>query len=223
MNGGQDEPERETLPAVEDLRRLLERARDGDPEARPRLREVLDRHPEVWRHFGDLAAHAERAWVELIGGQDDGLKESLARKVADLKAELAGPTPSPLEQLLAERVTATWLQVHYADAAVAQAGGLSLRQADFAARRQDQAHKRYLTAIGALVTVRRLLPAAVATPAAGAAPVGGLPALPISGPSVETGEAALVGQAAVYRLPERPATRKTRIVKDTKGPDRTAC
>jgi hypothetical protein len=149
-------------PAEADLRAALERARGGDRAALPALRAALDARPELWRHYGDLAAHARRSWVELIAGSDLALAEALDRKAAALGAELAGPSPTPLEGLLVSRVVACWLQVHYADAAVAQAGAISIRQSDLALKRQARAHKGYLMAIATLATIRRLLPAAPA-------------------------------------------------------------
>jgi hypothetical protein len=125
---------------------------------------MLDQHPEIWRHIGDLAVQVEIAWVDLICGKDDGMKECVLRKVRELKAELGGPSPSPLERLLAERVTACWLQLHQADAAAAQAKGQSLKHAEFALKRQDRAHQRYVTAIGALATFKKLMPISATSP-----------------------------------------------------------
>ena len=153
----------EPPPATNDLAGLLDRARRGDAEALPALRAFLDDSPEVWRQAGDLAAHAQRAWVELAAGPDVLAREALGRALAALKAELAGPAPSPLERLLVERIAATWLQVHYADAAAAQARDVSVRQAQLAVERQDRAHRRHLAAVAALATIRRLLPAGPAT------------------------------------------------------------
>src|SRR3954447_18373754 len=160
-HGGDAVPEHDPdrmpeMTAEADLRAALERAQRGDREALPALRSALDAHPEVWQQFGDLAAHAERSWVELIAGPDLALAEALGRKVAALKAELAGPAPTPLERLLVGRGAATWLQTHQADAAVAQAGEVSLKQADLSLKRQARASKNHLVAIAALATVRRL-------------------------------------------------------------------
>lgn len=146
-------------PAVEALREAVERARRGDRDALPALRAALDEHPEVWEHYGDLAAHAGLAWIELTAGPDLALGEALGRKVAALKAELAGPAPTPLERLLAARVASNWVMLHHADAALAQAGEVSIRQADLAQKRQARAHRAYVASIAALATVRRLLPA----------------------------------------------------------------
>ena len=159
-----------------EIRDLMERAKNGDPTELEALRRALDRHPEVWRAHGDLAAHARDAWIGLVAGPDLALAESLARRAAALQAELAGPDPSPLESLLAGRVVACWLQVGHADAAAAQVVGMTIAQADHVIRRQDSAHRRYLTAVGALATARRLLgPGSVAPPKQGG-PSSGQPA-----------------------------------------------
>jgi hypothetical protein len=162
----QDVEAADSVAAREEFDFLVARAREGDREALPRLREYLDRNPEIWEQAGDIARHARDSWIRMIAGQDLAATEVFARKADALRTELAGADPTPLERLLVERVVATWLQVHHADAMVAQAGNVSLRQADFARKRQDSAHRRYLTAIGALVTVRRLLPARLETDAA---------------------------------------------------------
>src|SRR5690242_4848839 len=109
-----------------ELRSLVERAEQGDASALPGLHEALDRVPALWGQYADLAAAAERAWVGLAAGDNLMLAESLTRKLASLRAELAGPgEPPPLERLLVARVAAGWLQVHYAEALFAQlkAGG----------------------------------------------------------------------------------------------------
>lgn len=72
-------------------------------------------------------------------------------------AELAGPSPTPLERLLVERIVASWLQTYHYDILCAQAGNITIDQGDYMQRRQDRAHKRYLSAIKSLAVVRRLL------------------------------------------------------------------
>jgi hypothetical protein len=145
-------------PGEDELRALLERARLGEAAAVPALRAALDEHPELWQRFGDLASHAERSWIDLIAGTDRFLADALGRKVGALAAELAGPDPTPLEKLLAARITANWLQVYAADAAQAQSGEVSLKHAEFTSKRQARVHKSYLMAIASLATIRRLLP-----------------------------------------------------------------
>ena len=163
--------ERPGTSAEDEIRSLLERARRGDPAAVPALRRALEAHPEIWRACGDLAAHARDAWIGLAAGPDLVLKESLARQADSIRAGLAGPAPSPLEALLVDRVVACWVQLAYSDAAAAQMGEVSIKQAEHARKRQDSAHRRYVTAIGALATVRKLLGVADdATDSSGARP-----------------------------------------------------
>jgi hypothetical protein len=152
--------EPDAQPALDELHQLVARARAGDLEVLPQLRAVLAEHSEVWR-CGDVAIMARDSWITLIAGQDLAMKELLTRNAEALRAEVVGPDPSPLERLLADRIVACWLQVHHADAMVAQAGDVSLRQAAFAGKRQDAAHRRYLSSIGALATIRKLLPAGI--------------------------------------------------------------
>jgi hypothetical protein len=142
------------------LQELVSQARKGDLEVLPQLRSVLEDHPEVW-DCGDIAIVAKESWIDLIAGHDLALKELLGRRAEKLRDDLAGPDPTPIERLLVDRIIACWLQVHHADAVVAQSPDMSPRQAEFARRRQDSAHRRYLTAIGALATIRKLLPASV--------------------------------------------------------------
>jgi hypothetical protein len=143
---------------------LVQRAQQGDEGALAELRRVLDAHPDFWQRYGDLALQAQAAWLHLISGQNVLLREALQRKLDQLKAELAGTDPSPLEKLLVERATATWLQLQYADAAYAQAKvNSSSAQHQSIQRRQNSAQQRHFQAVKMLVTVRKLLSPAQAT------------------------------------------------------------
>lgn len=158
---------RPDTPAPAGLAELVARARSGDRDVLPELRAFLDARPDVWREVGDLAAHALEAWVGVVAGPDLVLAESVRRRIDGLRAELSGPSPTPLEELLVERVLACWLQVSHADAAAAQARGPHATGAVRAEllRRQESGQRRYLAAVKQLAVVRRLrLPA---TPPAG--------------------------------------------------------
>jgi hypothetical protein len=143
---------------------LVQRAQQGDESVLPELGQILDANPECWQGYGDLALQAQEAWLRLISGQDLLRREALQRKVDQLKAELAGTDPSPLEKLLVERTTATWLQLQYADAGYAQAKvNSSSAQHQSIQRRQNSAQQRHLQALKMLVTVRKLLSPSQAT------------------------------------------------------------
>jgi hypothetical protein len=143
--------------AAEDLEQLVRRAERGDESALPELRRLLDREPALWRFAGDMGRIAEDSLVALAAGPNLLLKEALGRRLAELKAELAGADPSPLDRLLAERVAACWLGATYSDASYAQAKGSPAAAVEHARRRQDSAGRRYAEALKLLATVRRLL------------------------------------------------------------------
>jgi hypothetical protein len=74
-----------------------------------------------------------------------------------MRAELAGPDPTPLERLLVERIVACWLQLHYIDIRLPQSEAkLTMKQVEYLEDRRDRAHRRYLSAIKTLATVRKL-------------------------------------------------------------------
>src|SRR5438445_399880 len=105
---------------TDELREVVQRAEQGDRSALPALRKFLDEHPAVWRQCGDLAAVAERAWLDLACGTNLALRESVMRRLEQLRAELGRETASPLEPLLVDRVVSCWLQAHHADIYFAQ-------------------------------------------------------------------------------------------------------
>lgn len=146
-----------TAPTSRDeLRNLLQRAQSGDVSTRPILREWLQDAVLV-NAFGNLAAQAERAFVRAAAGKDLAAVEGLTRKLELLREELGGPNPSPLERLLVERIAACWLETQLADLCFAQGQeSCTLAQGEYRQRRMDRAQKRYLSAIKALATIRKL-------------------------------------------------------------------
>src|SRR5947209_12633703 len=101
-------------PAVAlELRALVQRAQGGDATALGPIRQLLDQHPEIWQHVGDLSALVERAWIGVLAADHPLAVESIKRTLAAMKAELAGDHPSRLEQLLVDQVAACWLEARY--------------------------------------------------------------------------------------------------------------
>jgi hypothetical protein len=106
---------------------------------------------------GNLAKRTEQALVSAVAGKDLAVREALTYKLDLLRQEMAGPTPTPLERLLVERVVACWLQVQYADIRLAQQEReLNLSQAECHQRSRDRARRRFLTAVRTLALVRLL-------------------------------------------------------------------
>jgi len=140
------------------LMKLVERAADGDQKALASLRKICQPEPTLWDVWGDVADQSIQALIRVIAGNNLLVKEGISRKVGNLKETIVGPAPSPLERLLAERIAACWLSAYHADASYARnMKDVTAEQGDYYQRRQDRAHKRFLTAVKTLAQVRRLL------------------------------------------------------------------
>jgi len=144
---------------------LLLRAQDGDRAVLPELRETLDGSPRLVEIYGDLARNAQRAFVDMLAGKDLVVQEAAMRKVDQIRSQVAGPCPSPLEAILADRIALCWVHMQYADSMFVQnlaKGDASYRLLSYLQDRQDRCHRRLLSAVRALAQVRRLLRPSVA-------------------------------------------------------------
>ena len=103
-------------------------------------------------HLPDAAS-----WVQLAAGSNLLMAESLMRKAMELLKEVAGASPSPLEQLLAERVVACWLQVGFYDSLIAQTREYTPAKMRMLQQQHDAAQRRYLAAMKTLATIRKLV------------------------------------------------------------------
>jgi hypothetical protein len=153
---GQRRPE--GLPEERELLKWIRSAEKGDQAALARVREVFDRIPHMWAAYGNTAQQAQDALIAVAAGENALAKEAMNRQMEGMRQELAGPTPTPLDRLLAERVALCWLHASYADAMYAQSmkTGCSVVTGDYLQRRQDRAHRRFLTAARTLALVQRL-------------------------------------------------------------------
>jgi len=152
-----------TTQRDKEMDRLLEQAQRGDTRALTTLKERLADRPKVWEAFGDVARQARTAWVKLYASTNLVVAEGVERKIATLRAELLGDTPTPLERLLVEQIVVCWLQTAYIDhlAAGFQGKPGTFREGEYWQQAQERASRRYLAAIRALAQVRRLLAPAV--------------------------------------------------------------
>lgn len=145
-------PGAEAIPIEE----LLRRARAGDRSVLPELRKQLDENPANWRDLRQLAKIAEQSWINQISGTDLLLAECVVRQVEKLKRDLGGDSPTPLENILIERITACWLSVQHAELAEASAVHDGGQVSQIRIKRLDAANKRFLAATRALAVTRRL-------------------------------------------------------------------
>ena len=138
-----------------ELRKLLERAQKGDESTLPALHEMLK--TSHWLEAcGNLAKLAENALIRKIAAKNLAIGEGLRTKLEVLRGELAGPAPTPLERLLAERIAACWLHLYHLETIYASKDSMSLELGSYYQKSIDRAHLRYLSAIKTLATVRKL-------------------------------------------------------------------
>ncbi len=142
---------------------LFDRAIKGDESCRGELKALLDDPeggPLTISLFGDPPTFAQRSVIDGAAGKNLLVKGALQRRMKTLRAELEGPNPTPIERLLAERAAFCWLVVWRYEEHLASANELTFKQGDYHQRRIDAAHRRFLSSVRTLATVRKLaLPA----------------------------------------------------------------
>src|SRR5262249_56124744 len=85
----------------------------------------------IWGQGGDLAAVAERSWIELIAGTNQLVAESARRRVGRLKEDLGGDSPTVIERVLIDHLAACYLAAQHAEIQAASPAGGPLEQASF--------------------------------------------------------------------------------------------
>jgi hypothetical protein len=159
------------IPQGDDLKDLLRRAAEGDASALPVVREYLKR-PGALDAYGDMGRAAQQRLIEVFTGKNLVNREAMLARSERLREELAGPSPTPLERLLAERVVACLLHLEYLELNYAhQVEQGNLKDMKTYLHYEgciNRAHHRTLAAIKALALVRKLaVPVLVSLPAGG--------------------------------------------------------
>jgi hypothetical protein len=142
----------------------LRRAQNGDESAVPTVKRLMERFPRLAVEAGDMGRIAELTLVDQIAGDNRLFAEGIRACIANLRSEVAGPTPTPLEELLASSVALSWLEACNVSTRFAQVfkEGASWERVREYSRWQDRTHRRFLAACRTLAQVRRLLRPTVA-------------------------------------------------------------
>jgi len=85
-------------------RELLRQAQDGDETVLPDVKRLLAEVPVIVKRLGDLAQTTRSNLLKITSDGNLLRREAQSQRMTDLAEEIAGPQPSVLERLLAERV-----------------------------------------------------------------------------------------------------------------------
>jgi hypothetical protein len=136
---------------------LVSRCEAGDTSALPELQLLLDREPDVCQAMGDLPNYLIERFLTLMAGKHEARKECVRRRLAQMRVELEGANPTPVERLLAERAVVTWLQLHHAELVCSASDEASLRHRGFLEKRAESISRRYLRSLQLIEKTRVLL------------------------------------------------------------------
>jgi len=144
--------------AANDLFGNVRKANSGDKSAIAALRTELAgaNGNAIIGVCGDLAFQAEESLLVAMLGEQEGAKTCVREKMKQMRVELGWDESSALERILIERIVATWLDLYFAELVCAQWKGGSIPEAKYKQHRIDRSHKRHLSAIKVLATVRKM-------------------------------------------------------------------
>lgn len=142
-----------------DLQSLAVMAEKGNARAHLELRTRIREKGEWGGAFHDMERTAETALIRRMckeKGDGSGLlaEEHTRVRLRRMKEELAGPDPSTLVKALANRAALCWYQLN-TEMALETVSNTPTEQ-EYHAKRQERAHRMYLSSLKALAQVRRL-------------------------------------------------------------------
>ena len=147
------------------LRALSEKAENGDKEARKELRRALrESAPEIILQASDIGRRGQWALIKTVAANDPLTEEALVARLEQMRAEVAGPEPSPLEVLLTERICSLWLLIEVLEMLVSAQLSADLPREhqsptsylQHVFKWQESANRRFLSAMRELARVRKL-------------------------------------------------------------------
>jgi hypothetical protein len=145
--------------AEDDFKALVRKAEKGDTAALSKLRKHLDGGAAEFLRV-NIENEAREAVVGPLCGTNSVTRELVLLELDRVAKDLAGPDPTAIERMLAQRAALCWHLVNHYERHYAQMGSHSLDQGRYHQDRIDRAHRRYLSALKTLATIRKLaLPA----------------------------------------------------------------
>jgi hypothetical protein len=139
---------------------LFERANVGEWAALDALAERFKDDPKgmIRACRGDLPSVIAKFIIDNVLMDDQlAIKRGISMRVEEIRREVAGPSATPLEQLLADRAALTWLDLHVLELSfAADVKGKSFKEIKARGDRLERAEWRHLRALKTLADVRKL-------------------------------------------------------------------
>jgi hypothetical protein len=146
-----------------ELRELQAAAEEGDEAARDELRRaVRDSSPTLIGRLAHFTKSYRRVLAKTAAAGHPLMEDAITERADLLAREVAGPNPTPLEELLADRIASLWVLVELMEALTsAQLGRDTERRVPPTyllqmVKLQESVNRRYLAAIKTLAQVRKL-------------------------------------------------------------------
>ena len=89
-------------------------------------------------------------------GEQEGSKTCVREKMKRMRIEHGWSESSALERILIERIVATWLDLYFAELVCNQWKGGSIPEGEYKQHRIDRSHRRHLSTVKMLATVRKI-------------------------------------------------------------------
>ena len=154
----------EAKERLAELKTLSDRVEAGDKAARGELQRALRQSSSaIVAEAGALARKAQWALIKTTAAGVPLQEEALVRRLDLMRLEIGGENPTALESVLTEKIVGTWMLTELLDLLVSAqlVPGNDVKRMPPSALKpyldwQAQAHRRLLSTIKVLASIRRL-------------------------------------------------------------------
>jgi hypothetical protein len=133
---------------------VIIKAQQGDQAAVRELRR--SQNAKLLPKFGDMGAIVKRQICEAACGEWSVIAVAMYRKLEAIARDLAGPSPSAVEAMLADLAAIAWGDYQRCAKDREWLGDCSFRKGTYYDQRTDRAHKRLVRSLRALAAVRKV-------------------------------------------------------------------
>ena len=138
------------------LREIIQKATHGDETNIAVIRELMTHPGQAERYKGNLGGEVLRLATAIEAFKNCVKREAVTATLKTLRADLEGPSPTPLEKLLVERILVNWVFLHHVERKIIMDAACVPALEAVYQKTLERAQRRYLASIRALAEIRRL-------------------------------------------------------------------